>query len=111
MELLENFLRQPLRDTVLALVEDIPENQKLERAAGYYKRLLANYEVVLTNLLEKGGQGMRSLVAYHVGELRLHRLQPVLEGLPYDFTGPVGRSVRRALAMLSAPQVEDASHG
>lgn len=100
LELLENLLRPPWRDPVLAAVEDIPPGGKLERAGSYFERTAGDYESLLRDLLRRGGTGTRCLVAYHVGELRLHRLRPALLELPEDAAHLIPQSVELALDML-----------
>lgn len=109
LELLEVLVEPPLRDPLLAVVDDIDDNQKLSRAGSYHAPQRLGYEDVLRTLLENGGVGMRCLVAYHVAEIRMNSLSPVLESLPSDTEGLVARSVSRALAVLS--REEEISYG
>ncbi len=110
MELLHSLLKPPLRDTVLALVDDIPIVQKLSHASRYHQRVEVSYESVLKQLLDRPGIGIRCLVAAHIGELRLHSLTGTLESLPSDLGGLVSRAVDRTLALLSESAAEVA-HG
>ena len=109
MDLLNSLLKPHLRDTVLALVDDIPTVQKFSRASHYYQRVEFGYESVLKQLLDRPGIGIRCLVAAHIGELRLHGLTSTLESLPSDLGGLVSRAVDRTLALLSESAAEVAN--
>jgi hypothetical protein len=110
-ELLEDLLEPPLRGAVLALVDDIPDRQKLDRADGYHQLLGIDYETLLRSLLEKGGVGMRCLVAYHVGELRIVNLKEDLEALPPDSGEMIPRAVARATALLGRSDTKKVTDG
>jgi ATP/ADP translocase/HEAT repeat protein len=110
-ELLEDLLEPPLREAVLALVDDIPDRQKLDRADGYHQLLGIDYETLLRSLLEKGGVGMRCLVAYHVGELRIVNLKEDLEALPPDSGEMIPRAVARATALLGRSDTKKVTDG
>lgn len=99
-ELLEHVLSPPIRDAVLNLVDDLPEAETIRRGQPYHRYRALTYADVLRELLEAGGTGARSLVSYHVGELGLNGLRPVLEALPSDRDGFVAQSVERALEVL-----------
>jgi len=110
-ELLETLLRPPIRDPVLALVDDLPNSGKLTRAGRYLPPMRTEYEPVLMSLLERGGVALRCLVAYHVGELQLTRLRPLLERMRDEPPGTVPQVAERALSMLPAPAAAGASSG
>jgi AAA family ATP:ADP antiporter len=105
-ELLQHILPPAVRDPILALVDDSDDTEMLARAGPYHAPQRLGYEALLGALLEKGGTGMRSLVAYHVGELRLQGLRGTLAALPADTAGLVTRAVERTLALLSAPEAQ-----
>jgi hypothetical protein len=54
---------------------------------------------------------MRSLVAYHVGELGLTSLGADLEALPRDPNGMIERAVSRAAQRLAQPGSEKVTDG
>ena len=81
---------------MLVLVDELSDGEKLARAASFRHSAPASYSDVLRSLLERGGTGMKCLVAYHVGELRLESLLPALESLASDRTGFVAQAVDRA---------------
>jgi AAA family ATP:ADP antiporter len=110
-ELLETLLRPPMRDPVLALVDDLPDSGKLAGAGRYLPPMRHEYEAVLMSLLERGGVALRCLVAYQAGELRLIGLRPHLERLLDEPRGPVPQVAERALSMLSAPAAAEADRG
>ncbi len=101
LELLENFLETPLREAVMAVVDDLSPARKLERAGPYFTSVQTGYIQLLEELLERPGVGIRCLVAYHVAELGIESLYPTLRKLPEDSSGFVGRTVERALRLAS----------
>jgi hypothetical protein len=101
-ELLENLLGPPLRAPVLALVDEGPDAVRLARAEAAYERTALDYEAVLALMLEQGGESLRCIAAYHVGELGLSVLRPRLERLRREGTSFfLARVVERALAGLA----------
>jgi AAA family ATP:ADP antiporter len=105
-ELLQHLLRPPLREPILALVDEGDDAEKLARAGPHHRPLALDYETLLRTLLQQGGVGMRCLVAYHVGEMRLQGLREALAALPADPAGLVTRTVERTLALLAEPEPE-----
>ncbi len=65
-ELLENVVRAPLRDAVLAMVDDTPDDVRL-RALGT-ERTERTYEELLAAMIDQGGE-LGALAAYHAAEL------------------------------------------
>jgi len=103
-ELLENLLDPPLREAVVAVVDDAPAEQRLARAEGYYRAPLLDYEAVISTLLDQRGETLQSLAAYHVGELGLTTLRGRLEAIDRRGTGLfVSRVIERALRLLADP--------
>jgi HEAT repeat protein len=103
-ELLENLLDPPLRDAVLALVDNVPAARRLAGAHAYYRAPALDYEAVIGALLAQPGETLQSLAAYHVGELGLTTLQGRLEAIDLRQTGPsVSRVIERALRLLAEP--------
>jgi hypothetical protein len=101
-ELLENLLRPPLRDPILAIVGEPGDPGRL--AAGGELRPTGDpdYEGVLGRILDEGGESLRCIAAYHVGELSLVAFRPRLEALerarPSFF---LSRVLERTLAALA----------
>lgn len=106
LELLDNVLRAPFRAPVLALVDDLPDAERLARAGGGAPRHGAGYETLLGDLLERGGLGMRALVAYHAGEMRLHGLRDRIGALPRDHGGLLEPVVQRTMVLLAEARRE-----
>ena len=69
-ELLENLLEEPLRATVMALVDDLPDEQRLTRIPGE-PRVDDDYRGLLSVLVESRSSSLRSLAAFHAGEIGL----------------------------------------
>jgi len=103
-ELLESLLAPPLREAVLALVDDAPDAERLGRAAPFYSPAPLHYESLLAVILERSSESLRCVAAYHIGELGLTSLRPRLESLRPEETGFfLARVVERALALLATP--------
>ena len=79
-ELLENLLRRPLREAVLALVDDVPDTRAWRGPQPTTVPRPLDYEELLGPLLEEPGETVRCLAAYHVGELGLTALRPAAGG-------------------------------
>jgi hypothetical protein len=104
VELLANLLEPPLRDPVMAIVEDGPDAERLTLADGYHQAVERSYEELLAVLLAHRSPTIRSLAAYHVGELGLGELAAELEAAADgDASGFIGTVVERARALLSEP--------
>jgi HEAT repeat protein len=100
-ELLENLLRPPLRAAILALVDESPVSASFA-TTGYYTPEALDYEQLLAALIEEPNETIRSIAAFHIGELGLVRLRPRLEALDPAHTGFfVARVVERAVALLA----------
>jgi HEAT repeat protein len=101
-ELLENLVRPPLRDPILALVDDVPDLARLARATSVYRATPLGYDELLARLIEEPGETVRCLAVYHVGELGLSALQPRLEAVRAERGAGLFllRVVDRALGLL-----------
>jgi AAA family ATP:ADP antiporter len=66
-ELLENLLEEPLRATVMALVDDLPDEERLARVPGE-PELDGDYRRLLTLMVEAGSSPLGSLAAFHAAE-------------------------------------------
>ncbi len=110
-ELLENLVRPPLRVPLLALVDDAPDWERLQRAAPYYSPRLMDYETLLSRILDEPGESMRCIAIYHVGELGLVELTPRLLSFRPEETGFfLSRVVERTLALLKQPPEQALAH-
>jgi hypothetical protein len=101
-ELLENLLEPPLREGVLALVDDAPLEERLRRAAAVYAATPLGYEALLARLLEESGESLRCVAAHLAGELGLLDLRPRLESMRTVETGFfLARVVDHALSLMA----------
>jgi hypothetical protein len=111
-ELLQNVVEPPLRDPLLAFVDDLSDREKLLAATPLYTPQPVDYETLLGRLLEQPGESVRCIAAYHVGELGLLSLRPRLLALQSpgaaDFF--LSRIVERALSLLKPLAGERAAH-
>ncbi len=67
-ELLENLLQEPLRGTLMALVDDLPPAQRLARIPGHQPRH-DDYQDLLAQMAAVESPSLRSLAAFHAVEL------------------------------------------
>lgn len=67
-ELLENVVRPPLRDLVLAVFDDVSDRDRLLRIG--VERTDTTYEALLGAMIDQGGE-LGVLAAYHASELGL----------------------------------------
>jgi ATP/ADP translocase/HEAT repeat protein len=101
-ELLENLLEPPLREAILALVDEVPDAARLAQAAPFYVPETLAYEPLLFKLLDQEGETVRCIAAYHVGELGLTAFRERLLSFQQVPTGLfVQRVIERALALLA----------
>ncbi len=110
-ELMDNVLEDPLREAVLALVDEIPDRDRLLRAGPYYRSADVDYEAMVARLLGERGETVQCLAAAHAGELGLAGLRPRLESLREGNPGFfLLKVVERALEALGPPPRERLSH-
>jgi ATP:ADP antiporter, AAA family len=98
VELLHNVLRPPLRGAVVGLVDDAPDDQRLEAGRDFYRPAGASYEALLGLLVENRSRTLQDLALYHVGELNLRRFLGLLREL--SARGEVSSDLARTLAIL-----------
>jgi hypothetical protein len=111
-ELLANVVAPPLRDPLLAFVDDLPDREKLRAAPPVYVPQPLDYETLLGRILDEAGESLRCIVAHHVGELRLRALRPRLVALqrPGASDFYLSRIVERALRRLPPDVPDRAAH-
>jgi hypothetical protein len=68
-ELLENLLEEPLRGTLLALVDDLPPEERLARIPGHQPPRHDDYQDLLAQMAGVESPSLRSLATFHAGEL------------------------------------------
>ncbi|HUG55341.1 MAG TPA: HEAT repeat domain-containing protein, partial [Vicinamibacteria bacterium] len=102
-ELLENLLAPPLREAIVAVVDEVSDAERLARATAVYRALPLTYEELLARLLEESGETVRCLAVYHVGEIGLVALRPRLEAVREERGAGLFllRVVERALGLLA----------
>jgi hypothetical protein len=110
-ELLEALLQSPMREAVLALVNDVPDRLRIAEAQAFYRPQDLGYEELLGKLLEEPGETLRCLAAYHVAELGLTDFRPRLLAAQKEETGLfVSRVLERALRLLAEAGLRSAAH-
>ena len=110
-ELLEALLDSPVREAVLALVNDVPDRLRIAEAQAFYRPQSLGYEELLGRLLDEPGETLRCLAAYHVAELGLTDFRPRLEAAQKKETGLfVSRVLERALRLLGEAGLRQAAH-
>lgn len=101
-ELLENVISPPMRDPLIALIDDAPDLDRVARAVPYYQARFFGYEELLGLLLDQPGESLRCIAAYHVGELGLTAFRPRLESFrPADTGFFLSKVIERTLALLA----------
>jgi hypothetical protein len=101
-ELIENLLRPPLRNPILAIVSEQPDEARLSGAGELHPARALGYQAVLERILDEGGESLRCIAAYHIGELELVALRPRLAALAGGEPGFfLSRVLERTLARLS----------
>ncbi|HEY8076188.1 MAG TPA: HEAT repeat domain-containing protein [Labilithrix sp.] len=78
-ELLENIVRAPLRDVVLAMVDDTADDERLRAVGKDKERDEKTYEDLLAAMIEQGGE-LGALAAFHAEELGMREAAAKLEG-------------------------------
>ena len=110
-EFLDNLLQTPLREAVLALIEEGDGADRLAGAGPYYRPPPLQYVDVLAAILDTADESLRCIAAHHVGELGLQELRPRLEALAGSGAGFfVMRVVSRALELLAEGEPERSAH-
>jgi AAA family ATP:ADP antiporter len=99
IELIENFLPSPVREGLVALVdEDTGRETRLAAGEEFHPVTELTYEDVLRQLLASTSEIVRDLAAYHVAEMHLDVFATELRAL--DASGRGTPDVARALDIL-----------
>jgi len=99
-ELLESFVDPSLRDPLLALVDDLPDEDRLRAGASVYAPRELDYVSLLRTLIDTASDSLRSLAVYHVGELGLSELSAQVDALEPSPDSALEVVVRQARAAL-----------
>ncbi len=106
-ELLENVIRPPLRDPLLALIGDAPVPERLAAAAPYYTPAPLDYESLLDTIVGERSESLRCIACHHVAELGLVSFRPRLAEVYARERGFfAARVIEKALALLDASGAE-----
>jgi hypothetical protein len=101
-ELLENLLRPPLKNPILAIVSEQQDAARLAGAGELYAARALGYQAVLEQILDEGGESLRCIAVHHIGELRLVALRPRLTAMTKGEPGFfLSRVLERTLATLA----------
>jgi hypothetical protein len=136
-ELLSHVVPQPLRDGILAMVDDLSDGERLVTAAAFYdppgrsalaealalvarrdedsagrKALGRAYAAALREMLNDASGALRSLVSYHIAELGLEELRSEVVAATKSTDDILADVARRALDLFesgSRPELSGAS--
>ncbi len=100
VELCENVLPPPLRQAVLGLIDDLPDEERLLASGRYHAPRRLEYDELLATMLESTSEALQDLTAYHVGELGLASFRERIDRLRR--ADPPRTDVERALEVLGA---------
>jgi HEAT repeat protein len=106
LELLESFLPARFRSAVLALVDDVSDDDRIVAAGILTERAPADYEAVLRALLEVESSSIRSVAVYHVGEFGISRFAPAVQAMEAESDSALDVVVRQSVEWLKAPVPE-----
>lgn len=135
LELLSHVVPRPLRDGILALVDDQPPERRLAAVASLYEpagraswlaaiaaaageddaavgehRLDELYVEVLRSMLRVPHDALRSLVGYHAAELDLGQLRDEVAAIAQETTEALGEVAGQALGLFDERGTEEANH-
>ena len=105
LELLEHALDRDVRDAVIAMVDDLPDAQRLARARAGLRLADAGgtYRDRLLAMLQDSSEVLQSIAAYHVAELRMTDLADELRTAKPARESLLGEVIERALTMIGNP--------
>lgn len=100
LELLENIVQGPVRQQIIALVDEQPDEQRLLAGAELHTPARLNYESLLKALLDSSSTAMQDIAIFHIGELGLSDFIPLIQQLE---RAPDDRAdIERTLNILEA---------
>ncbi len=109
-ELLEHLLEPRMREAVLALVDDVPDEVKLARARDFHDPPELGYAELLRTMLTDPSEPVRCIAAYHIGEIGLDELRPQLAAVRPERASYLREVVEHALGLLSRRNPEASGH-
>jgi len=71
VELIESILREPIRNSVLGLIDDCVDELRLARAGQYHRPRPTAYEALLEHLCHSESDSVREVALFHAAELGL----------------------------------------
>ena len=95
-ELLEHVLSSPVRETVVGLLDDVPDGVRLRAGAHFYAPDPGSPDDVLETLLEHRSVHLRCLVAYHVVETGLAARRDDMKALCDAAMGAMNELLQRS---------------
>jgi ATP:ADP antiporter, AAA family len=81
VELVSTLLNGPVRGALVGLTEDMPDADRLASAGPFYEPSHRNYEDQLQHMLSSESAAVQDVTAYHVAELGLTRMRPLIEAI------------------------------
>jgi ATP:ADP antiporter, AAA family len=105
-ELLEHLVEPAIREPVLALADEIGDDQRLARMRGFHSPADLSYRGLLRELLEDSSEAVRSIAAYHIGEIGLDDLRDELMASRPKHASYLRDVVEHALSVLGIARPE-----
>jgi ATP/ADP translocase/HEAT repeat protein len=99
-ELLSDLAPPRARDSLLALVDDLPAADRLAQAAPFYVPRASEPLGVFNAILDAGSESLGCLVVHYAGEVGLEPLRGRLTSAAAASTGPLAEAASRALHRL-----------
>ena len=81
IELIDSILRPPLREAVMGLVDDMPDEERLRAGRSYHEPLNLDYDALLQHLLDSNSTSVQTVTVHHIGELELTQFREPLNEL------------------------------
>lgn len=102
-EIFEHLAPVEVREPLLAVIDDMPREQRRARLGVLAPGPFATYEDLLATLLAESSASLRCIVAYHVAERRIAALRPELaRQRPLAASSLVFHAFDQAIARLDA---------
>ncbi len=82
IELVENILVPRLRHAVMGLIDNMPDEDRLEAGREFHRPLRLAYRELLEHMLASSSEIVQDMTAFHIRELELRDFVPRLRALP-----------------------------